>query len=749
AELSGKADADGKRAGVEALARLRGEGVNQAIARTAETVPEAVVCDLVQSLAARRAREMAPVLVGFAKSDKATVRTEALKALGEVGDKAVCRELIPMLPGASGSDRSRAEDALVAICRREGTAEPLLEATAKATGKQRVSLLSVLGKVGGEEARAVLVAAVKDDDADSRLAAVRALSGWDDASPLDALLAAATDSEDLRVRVLACRGIATLAGKAGRRSQGEMAGILGHAIAVAPRAEEKRTLLGALRTVRARRALEVASAHLGDPEVVDQAALATVDVAESIGVRTPALANAALERVIARCSDPTVAARATSLLGMTGSSGNLAIGGKATSPDGLNKDGAAHGDQAAIDGNPATYWDEENDKKLYRLRVEMLEEAKVNRIKIVAWVHHQFSPRDFDILCDGKVVKSVKDAQYKGRDLEVRIPPTLCRAVELSITGYYPQSPAVRELEIYGMTDKPEGAPTPKPEGVADGLYETGKSLAYARDGRTLWRLNADPKEGKPYVHPLRLPNGGVLTDLRPADHVWHRALWFSWKYINGVNYWEEDKKTGLSDGRTTLCSSTTKTGKDGSAVCEQVLEYHKPDGPVLLSERRRITFSAAAADGSYRIDWTATFTAGDTEVELDRTPLPHEPKGASHGGYAGFSARLGHNVVAGAFVNSEGGKGQEGTHGKAARWVDYTGKDGGITILDHPRNPRHPAPWYVAAGMPYFSPALLFRESLTLGAGQKMTLRYRVVVHGPSPGTGWLENEWKQFAAE
>ena len=37
---------------------------------------------------------------------------------------------------------------------------------------------------------------------------------------------------------------------------------------------------------------------------------------------------------------------------------NIAPQGMASSPDGLKKDGAAGGDQAAIDGNPDTYWDE-------------------------------------------------------------------------------------------------------------------------------------------------------------------------------------------------------------------------------------------------------------------------------------------------------------------------------------------------------------------------------------------------------
>ena len=67
---------------------------------------------------------------------------------------------------------------------------------------------------------------------------------------------------------------------------------------------------------------------------------------------------------------------------------------------------------------------------------------------------------------------------------------------------------------------------------------------------------------------------------------------------------------------------------------------------------------------------------------------------------------------------------------------VDYSGlvdgRPAGIAILDDPRNPRSPSPWYVirSAEMSFFSPAVLCDEPITLEAGERLTLRYRVIVH-------------------
>ena len=118
---------------------------------------------------------------------------------------------------------------------------------------------------------------------------------------------------------------------------------------------------------------------------------------------------------------------------------------------GAKRDGQASGDQAAIDGNPGTYWDEANGAKLYRLVVTFPEPRKVAVLRITGFNHHAYAPKDFDVLCDGKVVKAVRNAQYSDNRLTLAVPQTACKTVELKITGYYGASPAVRELEIFAV----------------------------------------------------------------------------------------------------------------------------------------------------------------------------------------------------------------------------------------------------------------------------------------------------------
>jgi hypothetical protein len=185
-------------------------------------------------------------------------------------------------------------------------------------------------------------------------------------------------------------------------------------------------------------------------------------------------------------------------------------------------------------------------------------------------------------------------------------------------------------------------------------------------------------------------------------------------------------------------------------------LSYH-PDGkPPILTEKRVMKVTAPDADGSYAIDWTSTFVAGNEDVHLKG--------GTAGGGYAGLSVRIAKDATDWVLLDSEGrrdDKPNEGmapnTHGQHARWADFsftstiTGQPAGVAVFDHPKNLRHPSYWhncmYSNTKFGYFSPALLWKEPYTLPAGKELPLRYRVLVHPGCPDVSRLEAQFKAFA--
>jgi len=268
---------------------------------------------------------------------------------------------------------------------------------------------------------------------------------------------------------------------------------------------------------------------------------------------------------------------------------------------------------------------------------------------------------------------------------------------------------------------------------------KTDTSLALLNNGTAVWEHHHDKATGKPHMK-VCLVDGTELTRPWPKpdgykgyDHTWHKAMWWSWKFINKTNFWERNHKC------TVPVKVDVTARDDHSASIAMDISYKLPKQDPVLKEKRLISVSAPGADGRYSIDWTATFTAGKKDVTLDKN------------WYGGMAVRMAKRTSKWVFRDSEGRKGQKGCSRKRSKWVDFSGaleggKKAGLAVFVHRDNPRQPPPWCVIQGMPYFNPVFTGAEDYTLAAGKSLTLRYRILVHPGILTPRQLEAEWKAF---
>jgi hypothetical protein len=243
-------------------------------------------------------------------------------------------------------------------------------------------------------------------------------------------------------------------------------------------------------------------------------------------------------------------------------------------------------------------------------------------------------------------------------------------------------------------------------------------SLAYQVDNKDVWRLNySQANDTKPHFSILGPVAGPNLVCVKPADHVWHYGLWFSWKFINGVNYWEEKK--GKAEGKTAWDKPAIQTKDDGSVTISFAIRYGE-----LLKESRTLVVSSPDKDGGYTIDWSSTFTA-ITVAKLDRY-LPW-------GGYAGMSARLSQSFTNVQSLTTQGPVDFAGnkTHVDASAAEQngtINGQDYGIAMVAA-------GTWYMICNpnppnFVYFNDAVLYKNPKELKADDSFSLRYRIYVH-------------------
>lgn len=263
-------------------------------------------------------------------------------------------------------------------------------------------------------------------------------------------------------------------------------------------------------------------------------------------------------------------------------------------------------------------------------------------------------------------------------------------------------------------------------------------SIAWRQGTAVVWRFSFDQKYGKAFFDPLGPAGGPRLTNFKPEDHPWHYGLWFSWKYINGANYWEENRTTGKAEGLTSWTPPAIDASPDGRASIAMDVAYTHPSGRVDLKETRQIVVSAPAADGSFSIDWRARFAAGPEGAILGRTPMPGEPNGAFNGGYAGLGVRLASEPLVMTLVSSEGpvtafsrNRARPNAAAVGANFADNGTHVGGIAMLSAPENIGERAPWYLVnePAMRFMDPAVLAPAVRTLKAGETWTLHYRVLL--------------------
>ncbi|GAB3843040.1 PmoA family protein [Micromonospora andamanensis] len=235
----------------------------------------------------------------------------------------------------------------------------------------------------------------------------------------------------------------------------------------------------------------------------------------------------------------------------------------------------------------------------------------------------------------------------------------------------------------------------------------------------------------RPYLHPVRTLAGTQVTDVLPADHVWHLGaslavqdvagtnLWGGRTYVRGTGYtWRADHGRIVHTGWEHLATDRL----------DHRLHWCDPTGRVLLTERRMLTASAVPGhDGAWRLDLTSTLTApADRDVTLGSPATNGRPGGAGYGGFFWravaaeppevFTARL---------------AGEEQVNGCAEPWVAMRARapEGGAYTLvfsglgDGDR-------WFVRTTMyPGVCVAFAFEQTVTIPAGTSRHGHYRVAV--------------------
>ncbi len=281
-----------------------------------------------------------------------------------------------------------------------------------------------------------------------------------------------------------------------------------------------------------------------------------------------------------------------------------------------------------------------------------------------------------------------------------------------------------------------------------------GKGFEVHSGHRLLARYNTAtgqlPREEspKPCFHPVFTPSGGLITEYRPEDHTWHTGLYFGWVHVNDTNFWggswylpDEGKYVPVPDSHGVQRHdefTAVSNPENGVAITERLTWLDRGDHPV-IREVRRFDFLETATAGSclWLVDSVMTPIAGAITFGASRAAR-----------YSGMVLRMGPPFADAFHTSSSGRRGHEAIMSKRDRWVGAAGAHGGMVVMmDHPRNLRHPVPWFTRRNLLGTGP--LMEEDLYLGATDSLHLRYGFLVLDDVLDQREIEDLYRTYLAE
>lgn len=261
------------------LNRLRAADVDSAIVTAVAAESGKAKLILIRSIADRGITSGTPALIEIAGGSDAPARIEALKALRVVAEPSRMPDLVKLLvTAATDADRCEAVTTAAAVAAAipegSGRADAALAALPAISDiRAKCSLLDLLGRIGDDGALPVLIDLLKDQNAEIRIAAIRALSAWPEPAPMKELFAVAR-KEGGAEGTEALRGYVRLLGLPSDRPVAETVKQYEKALALAKDATEKERVMAGLAATKNEAALPPLFAALKDPD----AAVATAAI---------------------------------------------------------------------------------------------------------------------------------------------------------------------------------------------------------------------------------------------------------------------------------------------------------------------------------------------------------------------------------------------------------------------------------------------------------------------------------------
>jgi hypothetical protein len=281
---------------------------------------------------------------------------------------------------------------------------------------------------------------------------------------------------------------------------------------------------------------------------------------------------------------------------------------------------------------------------------------------------------------------------------------------------------------------------------------ETDQGIELSEGGAPVFFYQREPKslDGtyvcNNYLHPLYSPAGDILTEEFPADHTYHRGVFWAWHQV-----FIDDQSVGNGWVMQDITHDVTgyRTRKDKKmATLELSVNWHSSirgnDSP-FIREQTSILIHPLNED-MRKIDFQISLEGLVPGVSLGGAD--------DEKGYGGFCVRMKLPPDL-AFRSVNGAVTPRNLQIESGPWMDFSGSFGentgksGLAILCHPSTPNYPASWILRQRTSMQNIVYPGRDRIELPVNRPVVLRYRTVLYagdGSDIDFEQLQGEYDRF---
>ncbi|MCC7087195.1 MAG: PmoA family protein [Pirellulales bacterium] len=282
---------------------------------------------------------------------------------------------------------------------------------------------------------------------------------------------------------------------------------------------------------------------------------------------------------------------------------------------------------------------------------------------------------------------------------------------------------------------------------------DEANKVTVAIDGNEALAYQYSPDDPLPNYWPLRSPSGKLLTPQQPSHHRHHRSLWIA-DNVQGENLpavdfyhcWKNYREKNKPKSGYRHLIRHQRFGElraeANRAVIEAHLQWIVNETEPLLDDHRTLGV-VALGQGEYLIDlqWKLTPARGEVRFLSDDVHYAW-PYVCMHPQFSGARG--------GTITNDRGGRREQGTHGKVAKWVDYSntveGETEGLAVFVYPDGQEHR---WLTREYGTFGPRRGDQwngKPFTLKSGNSLVGRVGILVHRGDVESGHVAERYEQY---